>query len=76
MTTGHICAFLFLLPGQLWSLHVPISVEVPMQSFPSSDSDFDEPYENRFKPDVQVVPAIKQDTSSREGGFAKIIRPW
>ena len=42
-----------------------------------SDSDFDEPYENRCKPDVQVVPAaVKHEPSSPEGGFAKFIRPW
>ena len=41
-----------------------------------SDSDFDEPYENRCKPEVQVVAAIKHDPSPPEGGFAKIIRPW
>ena len=41
-----------------------------------SDSDFDEPYENRCKAEVQVVPAIKHDTSSPEGGLAKILRPW
>ena len=41
-----------------------------------SDSDFDEPYENRCKPEVQVVAAIKHDVSPPEGGFAKVLRPW
>ena len=39
-----------------------------------SDSDFDEPYENRFKLDVPVPSTLKTDDSSAEE--IKIIRPW
>ena len=40
-----------------------------------SDSDFDEPYENRYKLDLHVSPAIKYENVQPETRL-KIARPW
>ena len=41
-----------------------------------SDSDFDEPYENRYKLDLHVLPAVKYENCSAEESYSRIIRPW
>ena len=40
-----------------------------------SDSDFDEPYENRFKVEVPCS-IVKTENCSPEESLTKIIRPW